>query len=67
MKVYRVLLKGAGIAYVEADRYEQSETVRFFREDAVVSGYMPGAVQEITETTIKPGGGLLFTAETSDS
>lgn len=66
MKVYRVPLKGAGIAYVEADRYEQSDTVRFFRANVVVSEYMPGVVQEITETTIKPGDGLLFTAETSE-
>jgi hypothetical protein len=66
MKVYKVALNGVGPAHVEADRYEEGDTVKFFRGDSVIAEYPSGSVQEITLSDLPSGGGSIFIADASE-
>jgi hypothetical protein len=69
MKVYRVVLSSVGAVHVEADRYEDDDSlVRFFRGDSVIAEYPAPLVKEVGETGHPPaGGGGFFSAQAGDS
>ena len=63
MKVFRVVINGIGTNYVEAESFEQSDMVCFFREGSIVAQFPTSSVKEVTETERTTGSGAMFSTD----